>query len=134
MPPARAGLAPLHPPTHPAPSPPCALIVLFFFQVRAKTFYADKAGLDVEKVDVPVVGGHAGVTILPLFSQVCVWLGVGGWGGGGGGARSRPSRGPGFVAVCAESGLAAEPLARPPCARTHAGHPLPQRVPVCRGH
>ena len=39
-------------------------------QVRAKTFYAEKAGLDVSKVDVPVVGGHAGVTILPLFSQV----------------------------------------------------------------
>lgn len=37
--------------------------------VRAKTFYAEKAGLDVNKVDVPVVGGHAGVTILPLFSQ-----------------------------------------------------------------
>ena len=37
--------------------------------VRAKTFYADKAGVDVEKVDIPVVGGHAGVTILPLFSQ-----------------------------------------------------------------
>lgn len=38
-------------------------------QVRAKTFFAEKAGLDVSKVDVPVVGGHAGVTILPLFSQ-----------------------------------------------------------------
>jgi malate dehydrogenase len=38
--------------------------------VRAKTFYAEKAGLDVSKVDVPVVGGHAGITILPLFSQV----------------------------------------------------------------
>jgi malate dehydrogenase len=38
--------------------------------VRAKTFYAEKAGVDVDKVDVPVVGGHAGVTILPLFSQV----------------------------------------------------------------
>jgi malate dehydrogenase len=37
--------------------------------VRAKTFYAEKAGLDVADVDVPVVGGHAGVTILPLFSQ-----------------------------------------------------------------
>ena len=48
-------------------------------QVRAKTFYADKAGLDVSKVDVPVVGGHAGVTILPLFSQV----GVGAWVCGG---------------------------------------------------
>jgi malate dehydrogenase len=40
------------------------------WQVRAKTFYAEKAGLDVADVDVPVVGGHAGVTILPLFSQV----------------------------------------------------------------
>lgn len=37
--------------------------------VRAKTFYAEKKGLDVSQVDVPVVGGHAGVTILPLFSQ-----------------------------------------------------------------
>eukprot|EP00244_Chara_vulgaris_P010065 TRINITY_DN44_c0_g1_i3.p1 TRINITY_DN44_c0_g1~~TRINITY_DN44_c0_g1_i3.p1 ORF type:complete len:353 (+),score=71.17 TRINITY_DN44_c0_g1_i3:39-1061(+) len=37
--------------------------------VRAKTFYANKAGLDVAGVDVPVVGGHAGITILPLFSQ-----------------------------------------------------------------
>ncbi|KAH9802349.1 Malate dehydrogenase 2 [Citrus sinensis] len=32
--------------------------------VRAKTFYAGKAN-----VNVPVVGGHAGITILPLFSQ-----------------------------------------------------------------
>lgn len=39
-------------------------------QVRAKTFYAERAGLDVGSVDVPVVGGHAGITILPLFSQV----------------------------------------------------------------
>ncbi|KAG1667423.1 hypothetical protein FOA52_004840 [Chlamydomonas sp. UWO 241] len=37
--------------------------------VRAKTFYAEKNGLDVANVDVPVIGGHAGVTILPLFSQ-----------------------------------------------------------------
>lgn len=37
--------------------------------VRAKTFYAGKAGVPVEGVDVPVVGGHAGITILPLFSQ-----------------------------------------------------------------
>jgi len=27
-------------------------------------------GLDPREVDVPVVGGHAGVTILPLLSQV----------------------------------------------------------------
>lgn len=37
--------------------------------VRAKTFYASKAGVPVEGVNVPVVGGHAGITILPLFSQ-----------------------------------------------------------------
>uniref|UniRef100_A0A7S0RN61 Malate dehydrogenase n=1 Tax=Pyramimonas obovata TaxID=1411642 RepID=A0A7S0RN61_9CHLO len=37
--------------------------------VRAKTFYADKKGLPVVGTDVPVVGGHAGITILPLFSQ-----------------------------------------------------------------
>ncbi|CAM8954630.1 unnamed protein product [Rhodiola kirilowii] len=37
--------------------------------VRAKTFYAGKAKVQVAGVDVPVVGGHAGITILPLFSQ-----------------------------------------------------------------
>lgn len=37
--------------------------------VRAKTFYAGKANVNVADVNVPVVGGHAGVTILPLFSQ-----------------------------------------------------------------
>lgn len=37
--------------------------------VRAKTFYAEKKGLNVADVDVPVIGGHAGITILPLFSQ-----------------------------------------------------------------
>jgi len=37
--------------------------------VRAKTFYSEKKGLDTPTVDVPVVGGHAGITILPLFSQ-----------------------------------------------------------------
>ena len=63
--------------------------------VRAKTFYAGKANVPVAgssstfllmslymlsdfsnilvvsaEVNVPVIGGHAGVTILPLFSQV----------------------------------------------------------------
>lgn len=37
--------------------------------VRAKTFYAGKANVPVDGVNVPVVGGHAGITILPLFSQ-----------------------------------------------------------------
>lgn len=31
---------------------------------------AEVLGLDPREVDVPVVGGHAGVTILPLLSQV----------------------------------------------------------------
>ncbi|XP_062097012.1 malate dehydrogenase 1, mitochondrial [Humulus lupulus] len=37
--------------------------------VRARTFYAGKANVPVAGVNVPVVGGHAGITILPLFSQ-----------------------------------------------------------------
>lgn len=37
--------------------------------VRAKTFYSEKNGLETAKVNVPVVGGHAGITILPLWSQ-----------------------------------------------------------------
>lgn len=37
--------------------------------VRARTFYAEKNGLDVAATNMPVIGGHAGVTILPLFSQ-----------------------------------------------------------------
>ncbi|GFP89248.1 malate dehydrogenase glyoxysomal [Phtheirospermum japonicum] len=38
--------------------------------VRANTFVAEVMGLDPREVNVPVVGGHAGVTILPLLSQV----------------------------------------------------------------
>jgi malate dehydrogenase len=38
--------------------------------VRANKFVAQATGADVTGVDVPVVGGHAGVTILPLFSQM----------------------------------------------------------------
>ncbi|CAK0750754.1 hypothetical protein CVIRNUC_002015 [Coccomyxa viridis] len=37
--------------------------------VRANTFVAEAKGLAVQDVDVPVVGGHAGITILPLLSQ-----------------------------------------------------------------
>ncbi|KAL0406752.1 UNVERIFIED_CONTAM: Malate dehydrogenase, mitochondrial [Sesamum latifolium] len=37
--------------------------------VRAKTFYAGKAKVNVADVNVPVIGGHAGITILPLLSQ-----------------------------------------------------------------
>ncbi|GJP81189.1 hypothetical protein CLOP_g11356 [Closterium sp. NIES-67] len=37
--------------------------------VRARTFYAEAKGLNAEDVSIPVVGGHAGTTIIPLFSQ-----------------------------------------------------------------
>ena len=37
--------------------------------VRANTFVAAAKGLDPRDVEVPVVGGHAGTTILPLLSQ-----------------------------------------------------------------
>eukprot|EP00899_Mesostigma_viride_P025611 jgi/Mesvir1/6234/Mv00912-RA.1 len=37
--------------------------------VRANTFVAEVMGVDPAVVDVPVVGGHAGITILPLLSQ-----------------------------------------------------------------
>merc|ERR1712217_145577 len=36
---------------------------------RARTFVANAKGNDVNKVSVPVVGGHAGTTIVPLLSQ-----------------------------------------------------------------
>eukprot|EP00604_Paraphysomonas_vestita_P001804 CAMPEP_0174821290 /NCGR_PEP_ID=MMETSP1107-20130205/6177_1 /TAXON_ID=36770 /ORGANISM="Paraphysomonas vestita, Strain GFlagA" /LENGTH=228 /DNA_ID=CAMNT_0016038149 /DNA_START=355 /DNA_END=1041 /DNA_ORIENTATION=+ len=38
--------------------------------VRANTFVAENQGFDVNTTNVPVVGGHAGTTILPLLSQV----------------------------------------------------------------
>merc|ERR1712050_599125 len=38
--------------------------------VRANKFVHELTGAPVEEIDVPVVGGHAGTTILPLFSQV----------------------------------------------------------------
>jgi malate dehydrogenase len=37
--------------------------------VRANKFVAEITGADPEEVDVPVIGGHAGVTIMPVFSQ-----------------------------------------------------------------
>jgi malate dehydrogenase len=38
--------------------------------VRANTFVAENQRLDVLQQKVPVIGGHAGTTILPLLSQV----------------------------------------------------------------
>ncbi|MBA0707647.1 hypothetical protein Golax_019676 [Gossypium laxum] len=37
--------------------------------VRANTFVAEKKNLKLINVDVPVIGGHAGITILPLLSK-----------------------------------------------------------------
>jgi len=37
--------------------------------VRARTFIAQAKGLDVNKVTIPVIGGHAGTTIVPLISR-----------------------------------------------------------------
>ena len=37
--------------------------------VRARTFVAEAAGVDVNSISIPVVGGHAGKSILPLLSQ-----------------------------------------------------------------
>lgn len=37
--------------------------------VRANTFVAEAKGLNPKDVNVPVIGGHAGITIMPLISQ-----------------------------------------------------------------
>lgn len=37
--------------------------------VRANTFIAEAKGLNPQNVSVPVIGGHSGVTIIPLISQ-----------------------------------------------------------------
>ncbi|KAF4670109.1 hypothetical protein FOL46_001010 [Perkinsus olseni] len=37
--------------------------------IRAETFVAKEMKADVNKVTVPVIGGHAGVTIMPWFSH-----------------------------------------------------------------
>jgi len=38
--------------------------------IRANTFIATNEGWNPQDVNVTVIGGHAGITILPLFSQV----------------------------------------------------------------
>ncbi|KNC85943.1 malate dehydrogenase, mitochondrial [Sphaeroforma arctica JP610] len=38
--------------------------------VRANKFVGDAKGTDPQKTHVPVIGGHAGITILPILSQV----------------------------------------------------------------
>ena len=53
----------------------CFLFLFFnFYEISTLcsliSLQAEVLGLDPREVDVPVVGGHAGVTILPLLSQV----------------------------------------------------------------
>lgn len=38
--------------------------------IRSETFIAEAKGLDVSEVKLNVIGGHSGVTILPLLSQL----------------------------------------------------------------
>ncbi len=38
--------------------------------IRSNTFVAELKGLEPDSLEVPVIGGHSGVTILPLLSQV----------------------------------------------------------------
>ena len=48
------------------------ITVTFLEQLNDKQFaffLAEKKGLDPADVNCPVVGGHAGVTIMPLISQ-----------------------------------------------------------------
>ena len=37
--------------------------------IRSSTFVAEVSGINPEDVSVPVIGGHSGITILPLLSQ-----------------------------------------------------------------
>merc|ERR1712007_80852 len=37
--------------------------------VRANKFIAEKTGKHPKDIEVPVIGGHAGITIMPVFSQ-----------------------------------------------------------------
>lgn len=38
--------------------------------IRSETFVSDLKGVSLDGLEVPVIGGHSGVTILPLLSQV----------------------------------------------------------------
>ncbi|XP_034477272.1 malate dehydrogenase, mitochondrial-like [Drosophila innubila] len=39
--------------------------------VRARTFIAQHLKVDPAEVNLPVIGGHAGITIMPILSQCC---------------------------------------------------------------
>ena len=63
------GLKPWNAPLAGVYNPAKVLGVTKLDVVRAETFVAQLTGTDPGTVSVPVVGGHAGVTILPLLSQ-----------------------------------------------------------------
>merc|ERR1719436_2360456 len=49
---------------------PCKIAGVTTLDVlRANKFVHEITGADITGVDIPIVGGHAGTTILPLFSQ-----------------------------------------------------------------
>ena len=75
--------------------------------VRANTFVAEAKGLNVADVDVPVVGGHAGITIMPILSQ------------------ARPSPPVNFHAACPDTTLTRYLSSRDLCCRMDAclAHP-----------
>lgn len=61
----------LHLPLISPTTAPCRLFgVTTLDIVRANTFVAEAKQLDVSNVSVPVIGGHSGITILPVLSQV----------------------------------------------------------------
>merc|ERR1712007_6849 len=49
---------------------PCKIVGVSSLDcVRAEKFVHEVTGGPIKEIDIPVVGGHAGTTILPLFSQ-----------------------------------------------------------------
>lgn len=50
-----------------------AIILLrVYLSICGRILQAEVIGVDPKAVDVPVFGGHAGITILPILSQVRV--------------------------------------------------------------
>ena len=63
----------------PTSFPPASQRRQWHRQVRANKFVAEITGKSPADIEVPVIGGHAGVTIMPVFSQagnragMCCW-------------------------------------------------------------
>jgi len=91
---------------------------------RANTFVAEKLGVSSESVSVPVVGGHAGATILPLLSQ-CSHNILGRLSALEAAALTTRIQNAGTEVVNAKAGagarLAALPALLGSCARSHTG-------------